>query len=74
MNGSKKVVWGNYIRSYNNIEEYAHAFLTMQFLDVSYFDYYDVYKTVTFEDVEKRFYAHFQPKLAALSVVEPVSE
>ncbi len=70
----KKVVWGNYIRSYNNIEEYAHAFLTMQFLDVSYFDYYDVYKTVTFEDVEKRFYAHFQPKLAALSVVEPVSE
>ncbi len=70
----KKVVWGNYIRSYNDIEEFAHTFLSMQFMDASYFDYFDVYQTVTFQDVEKRFYDHFQPELAALSVVEPAGE
>lgn len=67
----KKVVWGNYICNHNDIEDYAHTFLTMQFMDISYFDYYDVYKTVTFEDVEKRFYDHFRPEASALSVVEP---
>lgn len=68
----KKVIWGRYIRSYNDIEEYAHAFLSMQFADIDYFSYDAVYKTVTFEDVERRFRAHFDPEYAALSVVNPV--
>lgn len=68
----KKVIWGRYIRSYNDIENYAHTFLSMQFTDIDYFDYDAVYKTVTFEDVQQRFLAHFDPEYAALSVVNPV--
>ncbi|MCX7715499.1 MAG: insulinase family protein [Clostridia bacterium] len=68
----KKVVWGDYIRTHNDVEDYAHSFLSLIFMDVDYFDYYDVYKAVTFEDVAKRFDAHFDEKNAVLSVINPV--
>ena len=58
-NRIKKVVWGNYIRSHNAVEDYAGTFLQLHFMGIDYFDYYDVYKTVTFEDVKKRFETHF---------------
>jgi predicted Zn-dependent peptidase len=65
----KKVVWGKYIRSHNDVEDYAVTFMQMLFMDIDYFDYYDVYKTVTFEDVEKRFKEHFKKENSALSVI-----
>lgn len=68
----KKVIWGDYIRSYNDIEEFAHEFMSMNFVDIDYFDYYKVYSVVTFEDVKKRFSEHFRQENAALSVVNPV--
>lgn len=68
----KKVIWGNYIRSHDDIEDYAHIFLNLSFMDINYFDFYEVYKEVTFEDVQKRFMQHFDEKYAALSVVNPV--
>ncbi len=69
---TKKVVWGNYIRSLNDVEDFASSFIRMEFMDIDYFNYYDVYKTVTFEDTEKRFKEHFKKENAALSVVNPV--
>ena len=69
---AKKVVWGRYIRSYNDVEDLACTFIQYLFMDVDYFDYYNVYKTITFEDVKKRFETHFDRKYAALSVIEPV--
>lgn len=68
----KKVVWGKYIRTHNDVEDYASEFLRMSFMDIDYFNYYNVYKTVTFEDVEKRFKNHFNTKRAALSVINPI--
>lgn len=68
---TKKVIWGDYIRSYNDIEDFAHAFMTMNFVGIDYFDYYSVYSEVTFEDVQKRFKEHFDSEKAALSVVKP---
>lgn len=70
----KKVVWGDYIRSHNDIEEYAHTFMTMNFVGIDYFDYYDVYKEVSFEDVQRRFKEHFVRERAALSVVKPIKK
>lgn len=67
----KKVIWGEYIRSYNDIEDFAHRFLSEGFKGINYFNYYDVYKTVTFNDVIKRFNYHFDDKFSALSVVNP---
>ncbi len=71
-NRIKKVVWGNYIRGQNDVEEYAATFMQLKFMDIDYFNYYDVYKSVTFEDVKKRFAEHFRKELSVLSVVNPV--
>lgn len=73
-NRIKKVVWGDYIRSYNDVESYAHTFLSLSFMDVDYFDYYDVYESVTFEDVCRRFESHFKKEYSALSVAKPIEE
>ena len=68
----KKVIWGDYIRSHNDVEEYAGTFLQFSFMDIDYFEYYDVYKTVTFEDVKARFKNHFIKENSALSVINPI--
>ena len=68
----KKVVWGEYIRSQNDVEDYAVTFLQMLFMDIDYFNFYDVYKTITFEDVQKRFEEHFVKEHSALSVINPL--
>jgi len=67
----KKVIWGDYIRSFNDIEGYAHSFLTMSFLDICYFDYFEEYENITFEDVEKRFMEQFDNEYCVLSVINP---
>ena len=71
-NRVKKVFWGDYIRSLGDVEEYAVTFLQQSFMDIDYFNYYDVYKTVTFDDVKRRFETHFKKEQSALSVVTPV--
>ena len=71
-NRIKKVLWGSYIRSLNDVEDMAAEILRLHFMGIDYFDYYDVYKSVTFEDVKKRFENHFVPERGALSVVNPL--
>lgn len=70
-NRVKKVIWGDYIRSFNDIEGYAHSFITGLFTDEDYFDYPRVFEGVTFEDVKARFKSHFVRERAALSVINP---
>ncbi len=67
----KKVVWGDYIRSSNDIESYAHTFITELFTECDYFDYPKVFESVTFEDVKARFKQHFKKEFSALSVIYP---
>lgn len=67
----KKVIWGDYIRSYNDIEGIAHSFLSMSFLDINYFDYYEEYEKITFEDVKKRFLEQFDNEYCVMSVIMP---
>lgn len=67
----KKVIWGDYIRSYNSIEGYAHTFLTLSFVDINYLDYYDEYEKITFEDIENRFKQQFNNDLCVMSVIKP---
>lgn len=71
-NRAKKVVWGRYIRMHNDIEDYANMYIQALFMGIDYFDYYDIYQTVTFEDIKKRFKLHFNPELSALSVIKPM--
>lgn len=69
---TKKVLWGQYIRSMNDTEDYANEFIRSTFIGVDYFNYDKVYKTVTFEDVKKRFKEHFKKGYSALSVINPI--
>lgn len=68
----KKVVWGKYIKSLNDVEDYSVSFMQNIFKNINYLDYYEVYESVTFEDVKARFDNHFVRERAALSVVNPV--
>ncbi len=68
----KKVFWGEYIKTFNDIEEYAHTFMTLHMMDVDIFHYNAVYEGITFEDIEKRFNNLFVRDAAALSVVNPI--
>ncbi len=71
-NRTKKVLWGHYIRSLNDTEEYAGTFLRYSFMDIDYFNYDKVYKSVTFEDVKNRFNEHFKKGFSAISIVNPI--
>ncbi len=68
----KRVVWGRYIRMLNDVEDYASSFLRSVFMDVDFFNYDEVYKRITFEDITNRFINHFTRERAALSVINPV--
>ena len=69
---AKKVIWGRYIRTHNDIEDLATTFMQYLFMGVDYFNYYDVYNSVTFEDIKNRFNNHFSAENSALSVVKPL--
>lgn len=68
----KKVIWGDYIRSHDDVDDYASEFLKLLFMDINYFDFADAYNEVTFESVKKRFDEHFVKERSALSVVKPI--
>ena len=38
-NRTKKVLWGHYIRSMNDTEDYANAFMSHTLMGVDYFNY-----------------------------------
>lgn len=67
----KKVIWGDYIRSFNDIEGYSNTFITMSLLDINYFDYFEEYKKITFNDISKRFLEHFSEDLCVMSEIQP---
>ena len=69
---AKKVIWGRYVRTHNDIEDLATTFMQYLFMGVDYFDYYDVYNSVTFDDIKNRFDTHFRAENSALSVVKPL--
>ena len=56
----------------NDVEEYASMYMQLLFMGIDYLDYYEVYSSVSFEDIKARFEQHFIRDNAALSVVMPV--
>lgn len=72
-NRLKKAMWGSYIRTYDNLTGFAHTFMSLEMMGINYMsDYFDVYKSLTFEDAKKRFEEHFDEKYSALSVIKPL--
>ncbi len=69
---TKKVIWGDYIKSYNDIEEFAHAFLNLYMADAMYTDYEKVYDSVTYEDVMNRLKNLYSKDKTAISIINPL--
>lgn len=68
----KKVLWGEHIRSQNDVEDLSVEFLQLHLMGIDYFDYYEVYSQITFDDVKKRFSNHFVKERSALSIINPI--
>ena len=56
----------------NDVEDYACDFIRSVFMDIDYFEYDSIYKSVTFEDIKSRFNNLFLQNNVALSVINPV--
>lgn len=67
---AKKVVWGNYVRLFNSTESIGYSFVLHRLTGIDYFNFRQVYDTVTLDDVRARMAAGFDVKKSALSVVE----
>ena len=69
---TKKVIWGDYIKSYNDVEEFSHAFLNLYMADAIYTNYENVYNKVTYEDVCRRFKMLYSEDNTAISIINPL--
>lgn len=65
----KRKYIGEHLRSYNSVEFIATTFVAYHFRDINIFDYMDTIKSITFEDIQRRFEEHFQPARSILSVI-----
>jgi len=65
----KRKYIGEHLRSYNSVEFIATTFVAYHFRDINIFDYMDTIKSITFEDIQRRFKEHFQPARSILSVI-----
>lgn len=69
---TKKVLWGEYIQGLVSPDDNAETFCELKLMGVDYFNYSDIYNSVTFEDIQKRFENHFVSERSAMSVVKPL--
>jgi len=69
---TKKVIWGDYIRSYNDVENFAHAFLNSYMMDTMYTNFENVYKMITFEKITERFNNLFDTEKTSISIINPL--
>ncbi len=69
---TKKVIWGDYIRSYNDVENFAHAFLNSYMMDTMYTNFENAYKMITFEKITDRFNNLFDTEKTSISIINPL--
>jgi len=67
----KKVIFGRFLRQFNSVEAVSNNFMSTLFKEMNLFNYVDIYRSITFDDVQKRFTEHFNPDNMVLSVVRP---
>ncbi len=67
---AKRIVWGNYVRMYNSTETIGYRYVLALMSGMNYFDFKDVYETITFEDILSRKEKNLDITKSALSVVD----
>lgn len=66
---ARRVVWGNYVRMYNSTESIGYQFVLHFLTGINYFEYKNVYETITIDDIKRRMKKTFDVSKGALSVV-----
>ena len=66
----KKALYGSYIMDFDHGDDFANSYVSWKFKGIDMFDFDEVYRTVTFADLTKRFEEHFIDENAVLSVVK----
>ncbi len=69
-NRAKKLIYGLYVREYNNIEDISKMFVSDYFKGINSFDYIDKYNQVTKEYAEELLEKFFKEEQMVLSIVK----
>ena len=69
---AKKVVYGRYVRRFEDVERIVDNFADAWASDISIFDSMDAFNDITLDSVTKRLFEHFDYENMALSTVIPV--
>ena len=72
--GVKKLIYGRYVRGFNNVEGIAHALVSAQFSDVDIYDALEMAAVVQKEDLERRLQNTFVASHSAISIIEPTND
>ncbi len=67
---ARRVVWGNYVRTYNSTEAIGYSFVLRLLTGINYFDFKEVYEAISFDDIKRRKELTFDTTKCALSVVD----
>jgi len=70
----KKNLYGKYIKAFNKIESIGNSFCHNFFLGVDVFDFLEVYDTISYDDVTKRFNELFCEDMFVISLIVPKEE
>ena len=68
----KKVIYADFLKTFDNTEEIACELMSYIFEDCDMFDYAEVIKDLTFEDVKKLLNTMFDDRFFAMSTVFPL--
>lgn len=70
----KKSMLGSFVRGFDSIEGTADSFLDYHFVGVHLFDVYEIIKSTTIDDVNRRLTEHFVEDMSVLSIINPIGE
>lgn len=68
----KKSRIGGFVRAFDSIENIANTFLMHYFEGIHFFDIYDILKSITLEDLNRRLKEHFVEDQMVLSIIQPI--
>ena len=68
---TKKQIYGNYIKEYNDVSEIARMFLADHFKGINSFDYLEEYTTITKEYTEQILNQILKQETQVISIIEP---
>ena len=71
---AQKAVYGNYIKDYNDVSNIASIIVADYFKNINSFDYFEEFKSVNKNYVEKVLKELFVEKRKVVSVIKPVAE